>query len=458
MATIRSLLAALPAAITPPMARPRLSMGELLRDCAALLSGRGEASGVALGTSILERYASLKPEARARILGALSAGRFGADRRRLDEAITRYREHPDAATTLALHKAAEPRRQELIRRLNLAPGGTSALVRMREDLIAAMAGQGRSSDLAAVDADFVHLFSSWFNRGFLLLKRIDWTTPAHILEKIIRYEAVHQINSWDELRARLEPADRRCFAFFHPTLEDEPLIFVEVALHGTIPDAIAPVLAAGRVPTDPTKATTAVFYSISNCQVGLKGVSFGNFLIKQVVEELRREFPSLDTFVTLSPVPGFMRWIARARAARNPAPFTPDDVALLRLLDAAGWHRDPASQKALKPVLQNAIAYYLLVARDRAGSALDPVARFHLGNGACLVRVNWMGDISDNGIAQECGFMVNYHYILDQIEHNHEVFANRGEVATVHAVKRLLRDPEPLLRRHARTSRAASGT
>jgi malonyl-CoA decarboxylase len=252
------------------------------------------------------------------------------------------------------------------------------------------------------------------------------------------------------LRARLEPADRRCFAFFHPTLADEPLIFVEVALQGEIPDAIAPVLAIGRPATDPAKASTAVFYSISNCQLGLKGVSFGNFLIKQVVEELRREFPALDTFVTLSPVPGFLSWVARTRAAKNPAPFTAADLETLKLIDNDGWERDGAACKAAKPVLQNAMAYYLLVARGRDGSAADPVARFHLGNGARLARVNWMADLSPKGIAQAAGYMVNYHYVPADIERNHEAFANQGDVATVHAVKRLLRDPEPILRRQPR--------
>ena len=453
---IRTFLSSLPASMTPQAVRPRVSMGELLRDCVALISGRGEASGVALATSILERYAQLDPVSRARILEALRAGRFGADRKRLEDVIARYREIPDASNTLALHKAAEPRRQELIRRLNLAPGGTAALVRMREDLLRALADRGHASDLGVVDADFVHLFSSWFNRGFLVLRRIDWTTPAHILEKIIRYEAVHQIDSWEDLRARLEPADRRCFAFFHPTLVDEPLIFVEVALQGDIPAAIAPILAAARPATDAARATTAVFYSISNCQLGLKGVSFGNFLIKQVVEELKREFPALDTFVTLSPVPGFLAWVAQTRTARHTSPFSGADLATLDLLKNEGWQGDVAACKALKPILQNAIAYYLLVARGRDGSSIDPVARFHLGNGARLARVNWMADLSPKGLAQAAGFMVNYHYVPADIERNHEAFANQGEVATVHAVKRLLRDPEPILRRQARTAGAAA--
>ena len=444
---IRSFLAALPGPFAVPIARPRVNLGGLLRDCASLLSGRGEASGVALATSILERYAQLEPPARARILEALHAGRFGADRKRLDEAIQKYRDNPDAVNTLALHKAAEPRRQEFIRRLNLAPGGTAALVHMREDVLAALAHKNGSRNLAVVDADFVHLFSSWFNRGFLVLKRIDWTTPAHILEKIIRYEAVHQIHSWDDLRARLEPPDRRCFAFFHPTLADEPLIFVEVALATAIPEAIGTVLAAARKPIDPARAKTAVFYSISNCQVGLKGVSFGNFLIKQVVEELKREFTDLETFVTLSPVPGFMAWLARMRAAKVAGSLSAEDLAVLERLDAPGWQQDPAAQKALKPVLHNAIAYYLLVARDRHAQVLDPVARFHLGNGARLERINWMGDVSPKGLAQAAGFMVNYLYELKDIERNHETFANHGEVVTVHAVRRHLRDREATRRR-----------
>ncbi len=212
-----------------------------------------------------------------------------------------------------MHAASEPRRQELFRRLNLAPGGTAALVRMREQLIDAL---DHRDDLAAVDDDFVHLFSSWFNRGFLVLRRIDWSTPAIVLEKIIRYEAVHEIRDWDDLRRRIDPPDRRCYAFFHPALVDEPLIFVEVALTRDIPAAIAPILAAEREVMDADKTRTAVFYSISNCQRGLAGVSFGNFLIKQVVEEICREMPKLSTFVTLSPVPNFAVWLnARTRAS-----------------------------------------------------------------------------------------------------------------------------------------------
>ena len=208
-----------------------------------------------------------------------------------------------------MHAASEPRRQELFRRLNLAPGGTVALVRMREQLMDVL---GHRDDLAAVDDDFVHLFSSWFNRGFLVLRHIDWSTPAIVLEKIIRYEAVHEISDWEDLRRRIDPPDRRCYAFFHPALVDEPLIFVEVALTRDIPGAIAPILATGREVVEADKMRTAVFYSISNCQRGLAGVSFGNFLIKQVVEEISREMPKLATFVTLVAGDEFRR-LAQAR-------------------------------------------------------------------------------------------------------------------------------------------------
>ena len=229
-----------------------------------------------------------------------------------------------------LHAASEPRRQELFRRLNLAPGGTAALVRMREQLIDVL---GHRDDLSAVDDDFVHLFSSWFNRGFLVLRRIDWSTPAIVLDKIIRYEAVHEISDWDDLRRRIDPSDRRCYAFFHPALVDEPLIFVEVALTRDIPGAIMPILSPEREVTDTDKARTAVFYSISNCQRGLAGVSFGSFLIKQVVEEISRELPKLSTFVTLSPVTSFADWLKRERAQEKSAALNEADKALFAELD-----------------------------------------------------------------------------------------------------------------------------
>ena len=416
---------------------PARALGD---EAAELLTVRGEASGVSRAAEFLSGYASLDAKARLEFLRCLAED-FGPEERRLAEAVDEYRSRPDDISARALHDAAEPRRQELLRRLNLAPGGTAALVRMREDLLRHM---GANPALAQADADFVHLFGSWFNRGFLVLRRIDWQTPAAVLEKIIRYEAVHEINGWPDLRRRLDPPDRRCFGFFHPALVDEPLIFVEVALTRGIPEAIAPLLDDAREPLPAGKATTAVFYSISNCQPGLRGISFGNFLIKQVVEDLRRDFPQLKTFVTLSPVPGFAGWLKTARAGNASPALSEDDRAELKALDTAAWTRDDASREALRPVLSRAVARYLLEAKSKNGKPLDPVARFHLGNGARLERVNFLGDVSAKGLREAAGFMVNYLYDLDDIERNHEQFENRGAIAASRAVERLLRErPRP---------------
>src|SRR5882757_1468230 len=301
----------------------------LVELCEHLLSGRGEASGVALAREILGLYAELTVGPRIAFFEALAV-HFGVDRERIDSAVDLWTRAGTEEAAAELHDAAEPRRQELFRRLNLAPGGTAALVSMREDLMDALVHR---EDLASVDQDFVHLFSSWFNRGFLVLRRIDWSTPAIILEKIIRYEAVHQIRDWDDLRRRIDPPDRRCYAFFHPALNDEPLIFVEVAFTNGIPGAIGPILSNGSDTQPPERATTAVFYSISNCQRGLAGVSFGNFLIKQVVEDICREMPRLSTFVTLSPTPNFAEWLRRERALDATRAFDEEDRAALKALD-----------------------------------------------------------------------------------------------------------------------------
>src|ERR1700744_620820 len=282
----------------------------LIELCEELLSGRGEASGVALAQEILASYAELPTGPRIAFFETL-ATTFGHDRGRIDKAVAAWQAAPSDETAAELNHASEPRRLELFRRLNLAPGGTAALVHMREQLLDAM--DHRRDDLAASDQDFVHLFSSWFNRGFLVLRRIDWSTSAAILEKIIRYEAVHEIHDWEDLRRRIDPPDRRCYAFFHPALVDEPLIFVEVALTREIPPAITPILATGREVVEPDKMRRAVFYSISNCQRGLAGVSFGNFLIKQVVEDVSRDIPRISNFVTLSPAPNFAAWLNRER-------------------------------------------------------------------------------------------------------------------------------------------------
>lgn len=400
----------------------------------ALLSVRGEASGVVLATQVAETYRALPEKEKAGFLLSL-ADRFGPEPEALDRAIAAYRERPGPDTATALHEASEPRRQELFRRLNLAPGGTEALVSMREDLVRALPAHPA---LRAVDFDLVHLFTAWFNRGFLVLRPIDWRTPAHILEKIIRYEAVHQIHGWDDLRRRLEPADRHCYAFMHPRLPDEPLIFVEVALTGEVPAAIAPLLAPRHEPLDPEKATTAVFYSISSCLEGLRGITFGSFLVKHVVEELKREMPSLKTFVTLSPVPGFASWLRKERAAESRLLGASERTAL-KALDRADWAAQPSVVRAVRPALESALASYLLLARTPSGKPADAVARFHLGNGARLERANWMGDPSPKGLGESCGFMVNYLYDLSRIEWNHEAYASRGKVIASHAVGELLR-------------------
>jgi malonyl-CoA decarboxylase len=407
----------------------------LVELCEELLSGRGEASGVARAREILTHYAELTTGPRIAFFEAL-AHRFGPDQARIQSAVAAWQAHPSEETVAELHAASEPRRQELIRRLNLAPGGTAALVAMREQLMDALVHRG---DLEAVDADFVHLFSSWFNRGFLVLRRIDWSMPAIVLEKIIRYEAVHEIRDWEDLRRRIDPPDRRCYAFFHPALVDEPLIFVEVALSDGIPAAIAPILAIKRQILPPERATTAAFYSISNCQRGLSGVTFGHFLIKQVVEEISREMPRLATFVTLSPVPGFAKWLAAERAAESSAALSAEDRASLSALDRIDWAREEETAERLREPLLRAGASYLIAARTRRGAPIDPVARFHLGNGARLEQIDWLADTSAKGLAQAHGLMVNYLYDLDHIEQNHEAFAEGRTIAASNAVKRLAR-------------------
>ncbi|MCA6123156.1 malonyl-CoA decarboxylase [Bradyrhizobium sp. WSM 1704] len=355
---------------------------------------------------------------------------FQPDAAKLREAATRYLTDGTAVAAAALAQAADPPRQEVLRRMNMAPGGTATLVAMRSEITRRL---GTEPELKLLDADLKHLFASWFNRGFLELRRIDWDSPAAVLEKLIAYEAVHEIKGWDDLRRRLAP-DRRCFAFFHPALPGEPLIFVEVALVEGLATAVPPLLvqdtneAAAR--TRAACADTAIFYSISNCQDGLRGVSFGNFLIKQVVEELQAEFPQLKRFSTLSPVPGFRRWLEQQ-------PSAADDTAVLRELVSDGWWRDGATSERLRPLLMRLCAQYL-TRSPASGTRIDPVARFHLGNGARLERINWLGNTADRAIAESFGIMVNYLYDRDSIERNHEAFANVGEIVRSSQVNALL--------------------
>src|ERR1700682_1229705 len=405
---------------------------DLIELCEALLSGRGEASAPAMAREWLACCPHLDTAGRLTFFEAL-ARNYGPDREKLAQAIEAWRAQPSDDDASDLHFASEPRRQELFRRLNRAPGGTSELVAMRSDLLDLMNGH---KDLAALDRDIVHLLASWFNRGFLVLRRIDWSTPANILEKIIRYEAVHEIRDWDDLRRRIDPIDRRCYAFFHPALVDEPLIFVEVALTESIPGAIAPLLAEDRQPVPIERARTAGVSSVSNTQRGLGGISFGSFLIKQVVEELRRELPKLDNFVTLSPVPGFVQCLKQA----TDVPVSAEERALLENLDKPDWFEKAELAAQLRSVLEPLAAYYFLKARTPKGRLIDSVARFHLGNGARLERIDWLGDLSPKGLRESAGLMVNYLYRLDDIEKNHEAYANRDQIVASNAVKKLLKN------------------
>ncbi len=400
--------------------------------CAALLAGRGEATGLALAQEILERYARLD-EAGKRDFFTEAAQRFGVDEEALERALSAWQESGRHDDPRVIHFASEPQSQKLIRRLNRAPGGTRALVAMRADLLQAAK---ENVSLTQLDTDFQRLLASWFNRGFLELRRIDWSSPAEVLEKIISYEAVHAIAGWDDLRRRVAAPDRRLYAFFHPALADDPLIFVEVALTGEIPGAIAPILAGSRAPLNPADATVAVFYSISNCHAGLKGISFGNFLIKQVVEELQAELKGLKTFVTLSPAPGLRRWAqaeCESVSGGSGILIEAQRAALLAI-------EDDDTIEAAGKTLSEVTARYLINAKAPHNDApFDRVARFHLGNGARLEWINAGADRSPRGLKNSWGVMVNYLYDLDAIERNHEKFANNGEVIFSPRVRRLLK-------------------
>lgn len=390
----------------------------------ALLSRRGEASGMMLAQRLLDNFEHSTRESQLEFFLKL-AKNFAADTEKLQEAIGSYQKAPSDEALLKLHHAAEARRQELIRRLNYSSGGTHRLIKMREVLLGFIADH---RELAAVDADFLHLFMSWFNPGFLEMRPMDWKTPANILERLIKYEAVHAIQDWDDLRNRLDPVDRRCFGFFHPQLAEEPLIFVEVALSADVPTSIQKLLHAERTPIPASDATTAVFYSISNTQQGLAGVPFGSFLLKQVIEHLQHEIPNLDTFVTLSPVPGFARWLAKERAAAQSEYLTDDIRESLNMLDVAGWHANKKKAETVRSALLEGARAYFLRARTSGGAPVDPVARFHLRNGAELHQLNFLGDTSEKGLKQSHGLMVNYLYRPSDIERNHEAFVERREI------------------------------
>ena len=407
-------------------------LDEFLRTCRRLLSARGEANSAAHAATALQQYQLLSEPSQLSFFEHLDQD-FGLDPAKVLEAAQQYAATPTVQTLKNLTFVAEPPRQELLRRLNRAPGGTALIVQMRRQLLRVLP---LHPQLAAVEADFFHLLSSWFNPGFLEMQQVDWNSPAQLLEKIIQHEAVHAIDGWDDLRRRLQP-DRRCFAFFHPQLPAEPLIFVEIALVPQMPTAIAPLIEKAAQPVESKHFRVATFYSISNCQPGLRGVSLGNFLIKRVAERLHAEFPSIRTFCTLSPIPGFVRWLDELNVeAAELKPLPAKLQAALNKLSLEKKDIDPLAVPTNErdALLTLASIYLILVSPTARG---DPVAKFHLGNGARLQRINWAGDLSKNGARQSFGMMVNYLYKLDKVEEYHARFLD-GEVVHAPAVARLV--------------------
>lgn len=377
--------------------------GSIEHDCADLLRF-GTDAGKRVAQSILARYAALDETEKRKFFRFL-ADNQDIDPQHLADLSDAYHDERSPSNLRRLLEASEPRRQELLRRINVVQGATADIVAMREDLLSLVSSD---PDLERVDLDFAHLFASWFNRGFLELQRISWDSSASVLAKIIAYEAVHEINGWSDLRSRIQPLDRRCYAFFHPAMPGEPLVFTEVALVRGVPKSVQEVLDEERDEQPAEEADTAVFYSISNCQKGLRGVSFGNLLIKQVVADLGRELSNLKRFVTLSPLPEFSKW-----------------------LEASG-RVDEDSE-----TLTKLAAFYLVEEKDDQERPIDPVARFHLANGAQIYAIHANADISPNGMQQSQGVMVNYLYDLAQVEANQEAFASEGRIKTSKPVRAL---------------------
>jgi malonyl-CoA decarboxylase len=395
--------------------------------CHALLSERGDVSGARLAREALAAYQGLEESALG-VYFDLLIKEFSPDPQEVAQAADAYRLDASQSNLIRLQRVVEPRRQELFRRLNMVPGGTAVLLEMRRRVLKQLVERPH---WVGIDADLAHLFNSWFNRGFLVLQKIDWRTSAMVLEKLIKYEAVHEIQGWPDLRRRLQ-TDRRCYAFFHPVLPDEPVIFIEVALTRGVSTRVQPLLELSSTVTDPASADSAIFYSITNCQEGLRGVSFGNLLIKQVAEDLGREFPRLKTFATLSPVPGFRRWLTEKSVE------VPELTGLLARIDALGSLDDGASAETQRQLVR-LCAHYLMYAKQ-GRDPLDPVARFHLGNGARLERLNWLGDTSPSGMRRSAGLMVNYVYRLDEVERNHEAYAKDGRIAAAKRFEVLARE------------------
>jgi malonyl-CoA decarboxylase len=420
-------------------ARGAAALKDLQQLCVRLLSEAGTANSAAIAADVIAAYSKLPPESRLAFFQFLDHA-LAPDSERVLRAAKAYAQNPDAEHVLELQRVVEPPRQELLRRINRAPGGTAAIIAMRRDLLKAVREEPR---LRAVDSDFSHLLGSWFNPGFLDLQQVDWGSPAALLEKIIRHEAVHAITDWTDLRRRLQP-DRRCFAFFHPQLPGEPLIFVEVALVHAIPRSIEQLIG---VPAKESLVPprVAAFYSISNCESGLRGVSLGNFLIKRVAQELQSEMPMLKRFCTLSPIPGFRAWLTAldidALPESWPAKLRNRVASTVKALrtrhgdDLEGAAAAAAAQSLTSDeeerLAQCAAVFLARVSTTPQG---DPVARFHLDNGARLERINGGADVSAKGVRESFGLMVNYLYDLAAVEANHERYV-RGEVVSSRQVE-----------------------
>jgi malonyl-CoA decarboxylase len=445
----RGVLSGAPRPDLPPDDAARLRQQML-----SCLDGRGgEVTARARAAELGRTYLALNDSGRLRFLRLL-AEEFDTDHAVVDDCCALVAAAADpparAAAERALRTALLPPRVTLLRQFNALPEGVKLLVDRRAELIAMGNGDPALRGLAD---DLRDLLANWFDIGFLELQRITWDAPASLLEKLMAYEAVHEIRGWTDLKNRLE-ADRRCFAFFHPRMPDEPLIFVEVALVSGIAGDIHALLDEAAPIGNPQAADTAIFYSISNCQRGLVGISFGDFLIKRVVDALTGELPRLKTFATLSPLPGFRAWItaeaergdlllpAEAKAVQglgNASGQEDADDTLLQLLDRPDWHKEARGVAVLREPLLRLGARYLLQARAPSGRARDPVAHFHLSNGARVEQLNWLGDVSEKGLQQSAGMMVNYLYRLGDIEANHEAYRDEGRVAAASAVRNLLR-------------------
>ena len=391
------------------------NFGELHKDinkaADSVMSSSGEVSSIVFAEHLLHLIDDQTDEELLVFLNYLLT-EYDIDTESLLENVQAYQSERNQDNLTLISSSSEPKWIELFRRLNAAPAGTHKLIKLREK-IKYLLTKG-NLELESLDKGLLRLFKYWFNPSFLVLEKIDWSTPANVLEKIIEYEAVHEINSWDDLRARLAPSDRQCFAFFHPLIPEDPLIFVEVALTNKIPETIAEVIRIERDEIENDQINTAVFYSISNCQNGLSGISFGNFLIKKVAHKLRQEIDGLDNFLTLSPLPGLMRWL------ENSAPLAYERCKNKTIED------NDLIQKTIK---------YLTESNRNDGLPNDPVARFHLGNGAILKQININGDLSNKGLDQSNGVMVNYLYDLDTVERNHELFVQTKEVLLSNELK-----------------------